>query len=802
MVVCPVTDFCANAAVNASGVYTTTVPTTGPATTFVAFTTGAPGLVNEVADDVPCPVECSRTDATVVGTAFAVAPGATVTKNFALSPGGTISGVVLDAVTRAPVNLIRVRVFVRFNNRVQSATVSTDASGAFSLRGLGSGTYFAAISDAEEPPNYVREVFGGVPCLGTCGGTDAIDVGAPITVQAGAVTSGINFALQPGARISGTVRRTDTSAPLANVRVDAWRRVGSGLVNMATALTDASGAYELARLPEGAYAVATTSDFVDEVHGGVPCIDGCGSEQIAAGQFVQVPARGSVSGINFALAPGGTVTGRVTDALTGTPLVASVRLYRVTGTAVSLGARATSVSQGVFNAPGLTAGSYVAVAQAESGVSRLFGGPLVINPTTTELLAGARLTVTEGVTTPNIDFALGVGATIRGRVRQSPSLAPAVSAEVALFKNVGGGTARPVARATTDSAGTYTFFNVPAGLYQVATAAPRLANQVYNGIPCPDDACTPAFVGSRGTLVPATVGLITNNIDFTLGPATGRPGPPTALNVQNVQGGARFSWQAPEAGEAPTSYILEAGLTPGTTVASLPAASTSLFVPSIPPGVFFVRVRGVNGAGTGTPSSEVVLRVGAGGIVAPEPPRRLSPLVVDGRLTLTWRPPQRGPAPTSYQLEVGTAAGRSDIAVVPTPTATPLFQFTGVPPGVYFVRVRSVVGAVVGAASNDTMMVVGNVPAPPSEPSFLESTVVGNVVTLAWEAPSFGPVTDYVLEAGSQPDASNIAVLRLGTTATSITFPGVPPGRYFLRLRAVNARGLSPQSQEHEMVVP
>ena len=99
-------------------------------------------------------------------------------------------------------------------------------------------------------------------------------------------------------------------------------------------------------------------------------------------------------------------------------------------------------------------------------------------------------------------------------------------------------------------------------------------------------------------------------------------------------------------------------------------------------------------------------------------------------------------------------------------------------------------------------MVVGNVPAPPGEPQFPFSTVVGNVATLRWGAPYFGPVTDYILEAGSQPGASNIAVLRLGTTATSITIPGVPPGRYFLRLRAVNALGISAQSFEHEMVVP
>lgn len=136
---------CTTAAVNASGVYTATVPVTVPATTSVAYTTNEHGLVNEVADDVPCPIQCDVSSARRVGTPFEVAPGAVVTKNFALSPAGTISGTVLDAVTGAPIGGIGVLVATRFNNQKQTTTVTTDASGVFSRSGLGPGTYVASI---------------------------------------------------------------------------------------------------------------------------------------------------------------------------------------------------------------------------------------------------------------------------------------------------------------------------------------------------------------------------------------------------------------------------------------------------------------------------------------------------------------------------------------------------------------------------------------------------------------------------------------------------------------------------------
>jgi hypothetical protein len=220
----------------------------------------------------------------------------------------------------------------------------------------------------------------------------------------------------------------------------------------------------------------------------------------------------------------------------------------------------------------------------------------------------------------------------------------------------------------------------------------------------------------------------------------------------------------------------------------------------VPPGTYFVRVRGVNAAGAGQASTELVLRMAPGGIVVPDAPSTIEPLEIAGKLTLTWTSPEFGPRPTSYLLEVGTAAGLSNIAAIPVTGNA--FLFDGVPPGIYFVRLRSRVGTVTGPPSDDELMVVGHVPAPPSEPLRLSAGASNHVVTLSWTAPFFGPVTGYVIEAGTHTGASDIAVFNTGSTATSLVIPGVAPGRYFLRVRAVNALGVSPQGEERELVVP
>ena len=56
-------------------------------------------------------------------------------------------------------------------------------------------------------------------------------------------------------------------------------------------------------------------------------------------------------------------------------------------------------------------------------------------------------------------------------------------------------------------------------------------------------------------------------------------------------------------------------------------------------------------------------------------------------------------------------------------------------------------------------------------------------------------MTHYVLEAGSGPGLSNITVFNVGA-ATSVSVPAVPPGTYYVRVRAANSGRVGLPSDE------
>ena len=108
------------------------------------------------------------------------------------------------------------------------------------------------------------------------------------------------------------------------------------------------------------------------------------------------------------------------------------------------------------------------------------------------------------------------------------------------------------------------------------------------------------------------------------------------------------------------------------------------------------------------------------------------------------------------------------------------------------------VDAVGTTISNEQIAIVG--PVLPTAPTGLTAQVAGRSVTLNWTAPP-GGVTGYVLEAGASPGATQLSQA-IGSTASSLTVNDVPPGTYYVRIRARNGAGTGPASNEVVVVVP
>jgi hypothetical protein len=177
---------------------------------------------------------------------------------------------------------------------------------------------------------------------------------------------------------------------------------------------------------------------------------------------------------------------------------------------------------------------------------------------------------------------------------------------------------------------------------------------------------------------------------------------PRGFTVQWVGTTAVLSWTAPALDGAiedrPTSYVIEAGTTPGATdVATVSVGNVTRIEANVPTGTYYVRVRAVNEYGDSEPTADLVL-VAPG---APGAPTGLTSTST-GSVNLRWTAPS-GPAPTGYVIEAGTAPGRSDLGVLQVGNVTS-FTAPAPPPGAYYVRVRAINGRGAGQPSNEVVV--------------------------------------------------------------------------------------------------
>lgn len=177
---------------------------------------------------------------------------------------------------------------------------------------------------------------------------------------------------------------------------------------------------------------------------------------------------------------------------------------------------------------------------------------------------------------------------------------------------------------------------------------------------------------------------------------------------------------------------------------------------------------------------------------------------------LTWGVPIDGGPVTNYIVEGGTAPGLSNRFRFSTGTATaaPVALTSDSCCSQLYLRVKAANAFGESLASNEVAMkfygrfTTGCFSTPPDAPEGFDVVVDGSTVTLRWRAPAgLEAQSSFILEAGSVSGLLNLANFVTGNTATVLVAPGVPPGTYVARVRAINTCGTGPASNETVVTV-
>jgi len=185
-------------------------------------------------------------------------------------------------------------------------------------------------------------------------------------------------------------------------------------------------------------------------------------------------------------------------------------------------------------------------------------------------------------------------------------------------------------------------------------------------------------------------------------------------------------------------------------------------------------------------------------------PTGLSVSASGSAVTLRWGAPSIG-APTAYIVQAGSSIGRANLADFSTGSTATTFSASGIPDGLYYVRVLATNGVtgLVSTASNEAILQVGACSSAPPTPTGLTASVAGSAVFLQWFPAA--RATTYVLEAGTATGLSNLVVSDLAGSFTEMSSDlgslvgfsaSATGGPYYVRIRARNACGTSAASNE------
>ena len=373
--------------------------------------------------------------------------------DFTLASGGSISGTIYQSDGTTP--LANADVWADTYDCCGGNGTRSASNGTYTISGLAPGDYRVQVSAS-----------GGTYAGQFYDDTNDWDDADRVTVTASTTTSGIDFSLDAGGSISGTVYQSDGTTPLANV--DVWANTYDCCGGGNGTRTASDGTYTISGLSSDDYRVevfANGQSFAGEFYND--------TRDWFLASRVTVTASTTTSGVDFTLDSGGSISGRITKD-SDSSAVANAWVWAETFDCCG-GNGAQSDSNGDYTITGLTTGSYrVSVYTDAVGLAGEFYSD------TQNWDLATQVAVTSGATTANIDFGLASGGAISGTVTRDSDSSPVANADVWAnsYNCCGGGGTR------TDSNGNYTIDGLTAGEYRVEVnvfdVSDSLAGEFYD----------------------------------------------------------------------------------------------------------------------------------------------------------------------------------------------------------------------------------------------------------------------------------------------------------------------------------
>jgi carboxypeptidase family protein len=251
------------------------------------------------------------------------------------------------------------------------------------------------------------------------------------------------------------------------------------------AITNEEGKYRLAGVPEGRFTVKPVAPALVVLNGPEPDKAGVAmSSGAGLSGFIVTVAKGDVlDGIDFALGPGGVITGRVTDDA-GRPVVAvSVVSERMNDQGQTTGAslRFPTDDRGIYRIYGLPAGKYL-VSVNDSGRFPQRHDRKTFYSDTVDQKRATEVQVAAGNESTGIDIRLGPPQqtyTITGRLVAQDTGKPVTGMHIS-FSGWNDGRTGSM---TTDLNGTFKIEDCVMGNYEIKIATTTLQTQPYYSDP-------------------------------------------------------------------------------------------------------------------------------------------------------------------------------------------------------------------------------------------------------------------------------------------------------------------------------